>query len=85
MFNMVNSRMERGKNSPMVCKILSRMSASATVLSWSSCGARISLREWALGIAYFSRLAFELPSLWRGRHFLEFAAERTDSDHGYRF
>jgi hypothetical protein len=27
MFNMLNSRMERGKNSPMVCKILSRMSA----------------------------------------------------------
>jgi hypothetical protein len=27
MFNMLNSRIGRGKNSPMVCKILSRMSA----------------------------------------------------------
>jgi hypothetical protein len=27
MFNMLNSWVEEGKNSPMVCKILSRMSA----------------------------------------------------------
>src|SRR5258708_1971322 len=57
----------------------------ATACFCSSRGPRISLNEWALEIARFCRLAFELPSPITGRLTVEFATERTDRYHGYRY
>jgi hypothetical protein len=86
MFNMLNSWLARKERTRLWCaKFSPGCPHCATVLGRSSGGVRISLNKWALEIADFSRLAFELPSLLGGQHSFEFAAERTDSDHGYRF